>query len=88
MALESTQTAAWDLLAANGLLILVLPSVVDKAKYSDKKIINIMGNVHPPHNREFGKKLYAKLSTLLAEGAIKVGVDVYSQTFDLMVMLH
>lgn len=88
VSLEGTQTAAWDLLAPNGLLILVLPALVDEAKYSDKKIIYIFGNVHAPPNRELGKSLYAKLNTLLAEGAIKVGIDVYIQAFDLMVMLH
>ncbi len=66
----------------------MLPAVVDEAKYSDKKIIYIFGNVHAPPNRELGKSLYAKLNTLLAEGAIKVGVDVHIRSFDLMVMLH
>lgn len=88
VSLESTQTAAWDLLAPNGLLILVLPPLVDKAKYSDKKIINTFGNVHPPNNRELGKSLYAKLNSLLAEGTIKVGVDVYIHIVSIMVTRH
>ncbi|KAF8575474.1 GroES-like protein [Ramaria rubella] len=67
---EDTQEQAWNILASNGTLILVLPGKeVLKNGEDGKKHISIFGNVHI--QRELGKSLYANLTGLLQSGKIK-----------------
>ena len=68
---ESTQTAAWDIVAPGGTLILVSPAVVGKDKYKDKYIVEMIGNFHVVE-RELGKNLYSNLTQLLEDESIKV----------------
>ncbi|GBE88144.1 chaperonin 10-like protein [Sparassis latifolia] len=74
IALQDTQNTAYQVLAPHGKLLLVLGDQVDpalKAKGGDKKIINVFGNTNVPANRQAGHYLYAQLTALLEEGAIK-----------------
>ena len=53
--------------------MLVLPPLVDRAKYADKKIVDdVYANVHMPHLRQLGIRLYAALSKLIETRDIKV----------------
>ncbi|OCH90831.1 GroES-like protein [Obba rivulosa] len=70
----TTQNAAYDVLAPGGRLVLTLPEQIDEAKKAAppaKHVIHIVANVNLPERRKAGQSLYAKLSGLLEEGAIK-----------------
>ncbi|KAI0783922.1 medium-chain dehydrogenase/reductase like protein [Irpex lacteus] len=68
----ATQNAAYDVLASNGKLILVLPSEIDKAKLTeDKELVNVYGTVHDPAQRALGVRLYKNLTKFLESGEIK-----------------
>jgi len=74
VSLPQTQNAAFDVLAPGGQLVLVLADAIDAAKKSaapSKKTVNVYGNVNAPDRRKTGQSLYAKLTGLLQEGAIK-----------------
>ncbi|EKM58616.1 uncharacterized protein PHACADRAFT_253081 [Phanerochaete carnosa HHB-10118-sp] len=67
-----TQNAAYDVLASGGKFVVVLNEAIEKDKItSDKEVVHVYGNVHMPVNREIGKSLYAKLTSLLEAGDIK-----------------
>lgn len=69
----ATQNAAYDVLAPNGKLILVLPSEIDKAKLTeDKELVNVYGTVHDPAQRALGVRLYKNLTKFLESEEIKV----------------
>ncbi|KAH8074799.1 GroES-like protein [Cristinia sonorae] len=69
---ESTQNVAYDILSPGGILVLVLPSNVDKSKITPtKRIVTTSGTVHNEDNRELGVQLYSKLSDYLASGDLK-----------------
>ena len=47
ISLEDTQSVAWDVLAPNGTLVLVLDATGDRSRCPNKKIVNdIYGSVH------------------------------------------
>lgn len=58
VSVPGTQSVAWDLLAPNGTLILVLGATIDRDKYKDKKMVKPHGNVHVEYNRALGKALW------------------------------
>jgi len=66
-----TQQAGYDLLTSGGTIVLVLGSQIEVDEDSGKNIINVLGNVHRPEQRETGKSLYSKLTQLLEVGDIK-----------------
>ncbi|KAF7789614.1 hypothetical protein EIP86_000560 [Pleurotus ostreatoroseus] len=67
-----TQSAAYEVLAPGGQIVLVLPFSVDEAKRSaDKEVVQVFGNVHAPQNRAAGVALYKNLTELLRNGDIK-----------------
>lgn len=69
-----TQSAAYEVLAPGGQIVLVLPFSVDESKRSsDKEVVQVFGNVHTPQNRPAGVALYNNLTELLRNGDIKVG---------------
>ena len=73
ISLKDTQNIGWDVLASGGTLVLVLPPLVDRAKYADKKIVDdVYANVHMPHLRQLGIRLYAALTKLVETGDIRV----------------
>lgn len=73
ISLEDTQSLAWDVLAPDGTLVLLLDATVDRSKYPKKMIVNdIYGSVHAPHLRALGVSLYAALPKLIETRAIKV----------------
>lgn len=69
---KDTQAQAWDILSPKGSLVLVLEPTVDKEKYKDKSLVGVFGNVHAPQLRKLGVSLYAKLTSLLESGSLKV----------------
>lgn len=72
-----TQNLAYDILAPGGCLIIDYQLAIDEArKTSDKRVEYVYGIVHAPAARTLGASLFAKLSHLLIEGAIRVGVAV------------
>ncbi|KAL0566503.1 hypothetical protein V5O48_015507 [Marasmius crinis-equi] len=66
ISLPDTQEASYATLAEGGNLIVVLEPKV-KAPVEEKRIHQIMGNVHPEYNRSFGRVLYANLTKYLDE---------------------
>ncbi|EKM58633.1 uncharacterized protein PHACADRAFT_253109 [Phanerochaete carnosa HHB-10118-sp] len=67
-----TQNAAYDILASGGKLVHVLFNALDKDRLTpDKEVVHVFGSVHPPEQREVGRKLYANLTSLLETGDIK-----------------
>jgi NADPH:quinone reductase-like Zn-dependent oxidoreductase len=73
-----TQQALYDLLAANGGLVLVLPKAVKEVADKNITIRNAYGSVHRPANRQLGVSLFGALEGLLANGTIKVEVFLTS----------
>ncbi|CCM04894.1 uncharacterized protein FIBRA_07090 [Fibroporia radiculosa] len=67
-----TQNLAYDILAPGGCLIIDYQLAIDEArKTSDKRVEYVYGIVHAPAARTLGASLFAKLSHLLIEGAIR-----------------
>ncbi|PCH39324.1 GroES-like protein [Wolfiporia cocos MD-104 SS10] len=67
-----TQVAAYDLVSSGGTLVLVLANSIPESKRaSDRKIVNVYGNVNAPDNRATGASLYKQLTRLLENGSIK-----------------
>ncbi|PCH39325.1 GroES-like protein [Wolfiporia cocos MD-104 SS10] len=67
-----TQVAAYDLVSSGGTLVLVLANSIPESKRtSDRKIVNVFGNVNAPDNRATGASLYKQLTRLLENGSIK-----------------
>ncbi|CCM00612.1 uncharacterized protein FIBRA_02648 [Fibroporia radiculosa] len=72
VSLPDTQNVAYDLLALGGCLIIDLDLSVDKAKQTDdKRVEHVYGNINIPRNKVLAVGLMSKLTTYLAEGAIK-----------------
>ncbi|KAF8524571.1 GroES-like protein [Hysterangium stoloniferum] len=66
---SSTQVQAWQILGANGTLILVIPPVdAIKGDEDGKRPIHIFGNVHI--QRDLGRAMYATLTEYLASEKI------------------
>ena len=82
-----TQNLGYELLAPGGVLACVRPEQLPAEKLVlEKKAFWMMGSVHHPQNHKFGAGLYAKLSSLLEEGAalrvclgVSVGLDRVGQ---------
>lgn len=70
ISLEDTQKEGWEILVPTGQLLLTSPAQVDRNKYPEKSVVNILGNVHV--QRALGKSLYSKLTALLDDGLIVV----------------
>ncbi|KAI0749257.1 GroES-like protein [Daedaleopsis nitida] len=70
ISLPETQRVAYDLLAPNGTLLVVLPEEV-KERSEGCAIVVVRGVVQFPDNLEFGKKLYDVLPALLEAGDVK-----------------
>jgi NADPH:quinone reductase-like Zn-dependent oxidoreductase len=67
---DDTQQQGWKVLRSNGQLILVLPASSSINLGEDgKKVAVFFGNVHA--QRDIGRSLYAKLTSLLESGKIK-----------------
>jgi len=69
ISVEDSERAGYDVLADDGSMVVTLPGKLDT-----KKIHRVIGSVHPPSNREFGKEMYKNLTKLLEDGAIVVSV--------------
>ncbi|OSC97726.1 GroES-like protein [Trametes coccinea BRFM310] len=74
----ATQNAAFNLLGPGGKLLIVTPNALDeekKAKATEEGdgrcAVNVLGIVQVPFLRSFGEALFAHLSALLDEGALK-----------------
>ncbi|TFY82414.1 hypothetical protein EWM64_g1604 [Hericium alpestre] len=73
---EDTQKTAWEILAPNGSLIVLLPpadGLFGEEKEDGKRKILIFGNVNDPEHETsgFGRIVAQNLERLLAEGAIR-----------------
>lgn len=84
ISLQSTQIAAWEVLAPGGKFILVLPPAVDAAKIEEAKkagteVIGVFGTVFDPAQRELGKDLYKHFTALFESGELKVRVSFLTQ---------
>ncbi|KAF5371223.1 hypothetical protein D9758_004226 [Tetrapyrgos nigripes] len=64
-----SQQAGYDILADGGTIIVTTGDQV-KNKVNGKKVLAVLGNVHPPVNREFGKVQYRNLTKYLQDGTI------------------
>lgn len=70
-----SQHAAWEILAPNGSVAVVLPPAVGKAggvSEDGKKVAWAWGSAGTPRNYEFGKKMFPGVTKLLASGDLKV----------------
>lgn len=67
-----TQRAAYSILSAGGLLVLVLPPVFEPAE--GKYIDVVFGNAQIPQNRKSGAELFAKLEDWFGRGVLKVWI--------------
>ncbi|KAF5371197.1 hypothetical protein D9758_004229 [Tetrapyrgos nigripes] len=65
---ESEQ-AGYDILADGGTIIVTTGDQI-KNKVDGKKVLDVLGSVHPPTNREFGKAQYRNLTKYLQDGTI------------------
>ncbi|KAI0326574.1 GroES-like protein [Cubamyces sp. BRFM 1775] len=75
ISLPDTQAFAYDLVAPGGILVVVLPDVIPKElKEADKgkEVLQVVGNVHQPENRQIGVELYARLTEWLQTGKLVV----------------
>lgn len=73
----STEIPAYEIVAPGGTLVLVLPTLIPKEKITpDKDIINTFGTVHAEDNREFGREMYSKITSLFESGDLKVRISV------------
>ncbi|KAH9921177.1 GroES-like protein [Epithele typhae] len=74
-AVSRTETAslAYDALASDGALLLVLPDVLpaDKRANGDtKKVVSVYGVVHPPENRKIGVEVFSRVTGWLETGVL------------------
>lgn len=73
ISLGPTQEAAIEILAPNGFLLLVLPSLIPQEKITgDTKVLSTYGTVHAPDNTALGIDLYSHITELFASGELKV----------------
>lgn len=75
ISLADTEAIAYDVLAPGGVLVLVLPDVIPaelKKEGDNKTVIQALGNVHLPQNRQVGVDLYAHLTEWLQTGKLVV----------------
>ena len=79
---KSTQTAAFEVVAPDGTVILVLPLSTDESKV-DKSItvVSTFGSPHDPSQRTLGVQLFKHLTHLLESDDIKVRTK-YSPLYD------
>src|ERR1700730_8487164 len=69
-----SQIADWEILGPNGSLVLTLPPAADIPieRKDGQWVVVVYGAVRGYGNEEFGRKMYAALPGLLADGSIKV----------------
>ena len=69
-----SQIADWEILGPNGSLVLTLPPAADIPieRKDGQWVVLVYGAVRGYGNEEFGRKMYAALPGLLADGSIKV----------------
>lgn len=77
ISLEETQTPAYDILAPNGKLILVLESAIDQEKLTKgekqgKTLVWVYGAVYDQTQREIGLGLYKHFTEAFESGDLKV----------------
>ncbi|KZP32288.1 GroES-like protein [Athelia psychrophila] len=70
ISLPDTQKVAYEILSANGTLVLVLPSSVGEPT-DGKRVLNTAGSPFVPGNEEIVAGLYANLESYLASGVIQ-----------------
>ncbi|KAH9894862.1 GroES-like protein [Cubamyces lactineus] len=73
ISLPDTQAFAYDLVTPGGTLVIVLPDVIPKELKETgegKKVLQVVGNVHQPENRQVGVELYARLTEWLQTGKL------------------
>ncbi|KZP32282.1 GroES-like protein [Athelia psychrophila] len=70
ISLADTQKVAYEILSANGTLVLVLPPSVGEPT-DGKKVLNTAGSPFVPGNEEIVAGLYANLESYLDSGAIQ-----------------
>ncbi|KAJ7455103.1 chaperonin 10-like protein [Mycena latifolia] len=63
------QNAGYELLAPGGTLITLLDVAVTKQE-EGKRVLHVLGTVHPPDQRAFGRTLVQALPKLVADGRI------------------
>ncbi|KAI0283554.1 GroES-like protein [Russula brevipes] len=68
-----SQTADWEILGPNGSLVLTLPAAADipVERKDGQWVVTVYGSARGYGNEEFGRKMYAALPGLLANGSIK-----------------
>ncbi|KAG2074197.1 GroES-like protein [Suillus decipiens] len=71
ISLPETQSAAWELLANNGTLVLTLTATVKEDQGKGRKVIQTSGNPHAPQNQELCRSSWALVGKWLAEGTIQ-----------------
>ncbi|KZP32286.1 GroES-like protein [Athelia psychrophila] len=78
LSLPDTQKVAYEILSANGTLVLVLPSSVGEPT-DGKKVKNTVGSPFVPGNEEIIAGLYANLESYLGSGVIQANrVEILS----------
>jgi D-arabinose 1-dehydrogenase-like Zn-dependent alcohol dehydrogenase len=68
---QETQKASLEILAPNGSLVVTLPLSVDTPR-DNRYVTLVYGSVQGGRNTVFGREMYAELTSLLADGSIKV----------------
>lgn len=78
VSLSETQLPTYELLARDGILALLLHSVIPAENIvPDKRIVRVWGvTTFPDENRAAAAQLYKKLAVWLEEGDIKVRRDI------------
>ncbi|KAJ7795074.1 chaperonin 10-like protein [Mycena olivaceomarginata] len=65
---KDAQQAGFDILAAGGTLVTVLPAAVPPT--DAKRVLSVAGSVHPPTHRAFGRVIWEYLPGLVADGLV------------------
>lgn len=66
------QKAGWETLGPNGGLVVVRAPVVGSDAEDGKRVVYVWGSVNTPANWDFGVKMWAGVTKMLASGELKV----------------
>jgi hypothetical protein len=83
IAADASQRAGWEIIAANGVLVVSLPVVLSDEERAEgekegKRAVFTFGNINMPERKEFADKLFAALNQWLENGEIKVNAILCS----------
>lgn len=89
IALSDTQTAAYEILASGGTLVLTLsPTIPEDKRVADKTIIDVTGSGHIKENHDVAVGFYNSLTELLKSKELKVCFIRTIGCRDFLMMCH